>query len=100
MRRFDYDSFYEPDISEEIWPTDESQEDAQRDITELYDREKSGVYFTKQLWVKFEEKYYHWITDRAIKYLRDIGELRLKIEEPINVSVQWSLQFHLGGEPS
>jgi len=52
--------------------------DAQKDIQELYEKDLKSVYFIRQLQVKFEKKYFHWITNNALiqlynfKYLKDI----------------------------
>ena len=39
---------------------------AQADIRNLYESDKESVYYLRQLQVKFEKKYYHWITNNAI----------------------------------
>jgi len=43
--------------------------------------------------VRFEKKYYHWITDRAIKFLKDSGELRPIIKPPIHFIIHRSNRY-------
>lgn len=50
--------------------------EAQEDISGLYEADRESVYFVRQLQVKFEKKYYHWITYNALKGLENIGYLR------------------------
>jgi len=40
---------------------------AQREIRELYEKDRESVFYIRQLQVKFEKKYYHWITNNAVK---------------------------------
>jgi len=75
-----YDDFVDEKY-EEIWPEDAYQEKAEEDIKKLYESDRKSVYYARQIWVKLEKKYYHWITSRAVKYLNDIGYLKLIIRE-------------------
>jgi hypothetical protein len=77
MPDFFDDYIPEPEIFEEIWPLDDYQKQAEVDIRNLYEADNSDVYFARQLGEKFEKKYLHWITVRAVKYLSDIGYLKL-----------------------
>lgn len=52
-------------------------EDAQRAIENLYKSDRSGIYYIRQLQVKFEEKYFHWITYHVLRYLKDLGKLKV-----------------------
>jgi len=49
---------------------------AQEDIKELYENDRESVYYIRQIQVKFEKKYYHWITNNAIIGLYKMGYLR------------------------
>ncbi len=70
----DYDFYGEIEaISEEY----KYFEDAKRDITELYELDRRGVYYIRQLQVRFEEKYFHWITYHVLRYLNDDGDLNI-----------------------
>ncbi len=65
---------------------------AKKDIAELYENDKESVYYMRQLQVKYERKYYHWITRTAVTRLEKEGYLK-----QINVSQDAGgnpLKFH------
>jgi len=93
MRDFDKDYYPDPDELEEIWPTDESQKAAEAVIRDLYENDKSSVYYSKQLWVKIEKQFFHWVTNRAIEHLKDIGELSLIRRPPVNFYIHHSNRY-------
>lgn len=77
MDNFDDDSYESPeDYYERESGLDSYFLEAQRDIRELYEKDRESVYYIRQLQVKFEKKYFHWITNNAViqlmGYLRDI----------------------------
>lgn len=49
---------------------------AQKDIAQLYDSDRNRVHYIRQLQVKFEKKYFHWITDNALKGYHALGYLK------------------------
>jgi hypothetical protein len=49
---------------------------AQKDIHKLYEEDRESVYYIRQIQVKFEKKYYHWITNNAVIGLYKIGYLK------------------------
>jgi len=53
-------------------------EECQKDIENLYEKDKSKVYYLRQLEVKLEEKYFHWITYNVLRYLKDLGKLNVE----------------------
>jgi len=71
------DEFYESpiDYSEPISETDSYFLQAQSDIRQIYEKDKNSVYYIRQIQVKFEKKYFHWITNNAIVGLHKIGYL-------------------------
>lgn len=72
------DDFYEPpeDYYEPITEPDNYFLQAQEDIKNLYENDREGVYYIRQLQVKFEKKYFHWITNNAIIGLYNMGYLK------------------------
>lgn len=50
---------------------------AKDDITSLYDGNKREVYYLKQLQVRFEKEYFHWITCNVVRFLKDAGQLNI-----------------------
>jgi hypothetical protein len=72
------DELYESpeDYSEPISEKDSYFLQAQEDIKKLYEKDRESVYYIRQIQVKFEKKYYHWITNNAIIGLHKIGYLK------------------------
>ena len=77
MTVMDYDDFLEaPEDYYEPSAPDHYFLQAQQEIRELYEEDRESVYYIRQLQVKFEKKYYHWITNNAILGLHKIGYLK------------------------
>ena len=70
--------YYEPDEDdlEGLYRVDEYFYDAQQDLIDLFAANPKKVYFLRQLQVKFEDKYYHWITNNAAMGLLKMGKLK------------------------
>ena len=49
--------------------------EAQRQIREIYERDRQSVYYVRQMQIKFEKYYFHWIKYNALVGLREIGYL-------------------------
>ena len=67
---FDYD---EPRLVDE---PDEYEISARKSLKQFFDANPSGVFFGNQLAVQNEDRFFHWITYRAIAYLIETGLLR------------------------
>lgn len=70
--------FDEIDLEE---PEPESAEDkyvvdATTRLSKLFDEDKEKVYYSRQLEVRYEADYYHWVTNRAIGNLAQDGFIR------------------------
>lgn len=73
----DYDEFSEaPEDYFEPSAPDYYFLQAQKDIRALYEEDKESVYYIRQIQVRFEKKYYHWITNNAIIGLHNMGYLK------------------------
>jgi len=72
------DEFYESpeDYYEPVSETDSYFLQAQEDIKKLYEEDKKSVYYIRQIQLKFEKKYFHWITNNAIIGLYKLGYLK------------------------
>lgn len=72
------EDFYESneDYYEPVPEADSYFLQAQGDIRELYEKDRESVYYIRQIQVKFEKEYYHWITNNAIIGLYKLGYLR------------------------
>ncbi len=77
MANYEYDEFPEaPEDYFEYTEPDNYYVEAQKEIRELYENNKEAVYYIRQLQVKFEKKYYHWITNNGIIGLYKLGYLK------------------------
>jgi hypothetical protein len=50
-------------------PRDERDDEARQSIVELVERNKNGVWFSRQIEVLLEDKFFHWITNRVVREL-------------------------------
>lgn len=71
----DYDFYEEPEEREEYAPDSYFQE-AQAEIWGLYENDRDSVFYLRQLQVKFEKNYFHWVTNNALLGLLKIGYLK------------------------
>ncbi|MDD8026997.1 MAG: hypothetical protein PHI34_10800 [Acidobacteriota bacterium] len=53
-------------MEEEI---DEYEKSAEEEIMEFFEKNKENVFFSRQIEVIFEQKYFHWVSNRAIRSL-------------------------------
>ena len=70
----DEDDWEEPPVD----PVQEAVEDALR---ELFAAQAQEVFYGRQLVVRFEAQYFHWITNRALRHLAAVGEIRTETKE-------------------
>jgi hypothetical protein len=71
-----YDDFI--DTPEDYGETgrDSYFDEVQQKIRDLYEGDKQSVYYVRQLQIKFEKEYFHWITYNAMIGLEKIGYLK------------------------
>jgi hypothetical protein len=63
---------------------------AQKEIRDIYERDRESVYYLRQIQVMFEKKYYHWITSNAITGLFKIGFLKdVRIQKERGTSTRY-----------
>jgi len=67
MQHEDFDEVYAD------FPPDERLIDASEKLRDFFDRNREGVFFSRQLEVMYEHDYFHWITSRAIRQLEAQG---------------------------
>jgi len=58
--------------------------EAVEEIYTLFEEDKSKVFYLRQLQVKYEKKYFHWITYHAVNKLLESGNLKNKLVKNIN----------------
>jgi hypothetical protein len=63
---------------------------AQEEIRALYENDKESVYYIRQLQVKLEKRYFHWVTNNAMIGLLRIGYLKdLRIDREKGTSTRY-----------
>jgi hypothetical protein len=50
--------------------------EVQKQIRKIYEGDRQSVYYVRQMQIKFEKDYFHWITYNAMVGLREIGYLK------------------------
>ena len=70
------DGFYEEPEDYQHREPDAYFLEAQKEIRGLYEADKDSVYYMRQLQVKFERTYFHWVTNNAVLGLLKMGYLR------------------------
>lgn len=84
-----YDFVDEPEDYEGYRP-DSYFIEAQQKIREIYERDRQSVYYVRQMQIKLEKEYFHWITYNAMLGLRSIGYLRdITIERQTGTSTRY-----------
>ncbi len=87
MSDYDEELYGEPEEDrEKYWRKDKIFLAALEEITEFLEKEKDKVFYSRQLQVKFEGRYFHWITDHAIRYLEELGGIR-RIERKLKDNI-------------
>ncbi|MBE9224006.1 hypothetical protein IQ264_00755 [Phormidium sp. LEGE 05292] len=69
------------DYDEEERPPDPAQEKAEEELRQFFLANKEAVFFSRQVAVRFEDKYFHWVTNRAICNLIELNELQTETRE-------------------
>lgn len=69
------------DLQREDWDGEEERDDpalvrAVGEISEFFESRHTEVFFSRQVEVLHERSYFHWISNRAIRAVREQGEIR------------------------
>jgi hypothetical protein len=85
----DYEFYEEDEEYEQVVP-DEYFRAAQQDIREIYGNNLESVYYLRQLQVKLEKKYFHWVTNNALVGLVKMGYLHdIRLERDSGTSTRY-----------
>ncbi|MEW6660538.1 MAG: hypothetical protein AB1424_17990 [Thermodesulfobacteriota bacterium] len=88
-----YDEDYYPEDYYEEQPRDSNIDRAKILIyTELFEKEPENVFYGRQIQVLFEDKFFHWITEKALKEL--VAEGTIKYEEMV-LKDKVSIRFYM-----
>lgn len=87
----DFPAELEPDER----PPDPREESAKQALETFFEANREAVFFSRQIEVQYEEKWYHWITNRALRGL--IEDRLLKAEtRPLATGGSAHLMWHRG----
>src|SRR5579863_4668127 len=80
-------------------PVDRRERDALVKLREFFTNRKEEVFFSRQLEVQHEQDYFHWVTNRALRVLREerfiFGETRiLSTGGSVNLLWHYSYRFY------
>lgn len=64
MGMWDYDEYEEAER-----PPDPAQQGAESALREMFDTSRTSVFFSRQLEVQLEHRFFHWVTNRAVRDL-------------------------------
>lgn len=70
--------------------------DARDLLREFFERNRQHVYFSRQLEVQHEDRYFHWITNRAIRELEAEGVIRSERRNLVSggtIKLLWNRRF-------
>jgi len=98
-RLTEYDDFDFNDSPEEDRPSDPRETEAIEELSAFFREQREKVFFSRQLEVRNEGKYFHWITNRALRELRERGLIEgetrpLKTGGSINLIWHRSYRFY------
>jgi len=89
----EYDFYEAPEDYEPEWQPDKYFVNAQEEIRNLFETNRDSIFYIRQLQVKFEKKYFHWITNNAILGLHKIGYLKdYRIKRGRGASTRYFIQ--------
>lgn len=69
------DDIVDLDVSDEERPPDPQVSRARADILTFVEANESSVFYSRQLEVHFEDTYFHWVSNRAIRELISLGKV-------------------------
>jgi len=89
------EEFVEEDFEEErIHPEDPYLQTAREELRQFFAQNRERVFFSRQLEVRFEGQFYHWITNRALRDLAAEGLLRTERKELVKAKGIIHLYWH------
>lgn len=77
-------------------PPDLREIDASKALRDFFDRNREQVFFSRQLEVRSEQEYFHWIRNRAIRDLEDEGFIRSerrKLSTGTSIKLVWHRSY-------
>src|SRR5690349_11408911 len=72
---------------------DPSEKEALEFFAQFFEENRASVFFSRQLEVRYEERWYHWVTNRALRDLIERGLLRSEVRT-LNTGGTAHLMWH------
>ena len=89
-----WDEYYEPDDLTRAGPEDDpAVQELEPLLLTLFNDSPQEVYYESQLAVRFEQRYFHWVTVRALKALREANKIGSELQE-LAANVPLRFYFH------
>jgi hypothetical protein len=92
----DEDLYEGDDELSETRAPDPRELDARAELEGLFQKKQSEVFFSRQLEVRLEDDYFHWVTNRAIRELVARGSVAAEVR-PLkfggNIHLQWNRSY-------
>ena len=85
---------FEEILNEELFPIrDPFEEKARETIIAFFEEHKENVFYSRQLEVIYEDKYFHWITNRVLRKLAYEGVIRTE-KRKLKLGTVLTLYWH------
>ena len=69
------EEYYGEHIDSEVYPSDPKTQEVKDLLLKEFSQNPKGVYYQRQLEVWYEKKFFHWVTDRALREQEDEGKI-------------------------
>jgi hypothetical protein len=89
-------SDFEETYNDSLQSSDETQVEARDHLRRVFNENREQVFFSRQLEVQNEDKYFHWITNRAIHDVEAEGSIRSewrKLSTGTSIKLVWHKSY-------
>jgi hypothetical protein len=80
-------------LQEEEGTSDQFEVSARREISEFFEVNKDKVFYSRQVEVIFEDKYFHWVTNRVLRKLAADGKIKTE-KRALRLGTVLTLYWH------
>lgn len=88
---YEPDAYLEPEDNRPSAADDPSVQELEPQLLAMFESTPEAVFYESQLCVRFEKEYFHWVTARALKDLRESGKIASELQE---LAPNTSLRFY------
>lgn len=84
------------DVAENVRPPDPQEEEASVALRSFFEANRAEVFFSRQLEVRNEDRWYHWITNRALRGLLERGVINSetrKLQTGGTLNLMWHRSY-------